>query len=59
MVNNLPPIIIFDEDKETYYMALEVFDHTDKIERFVQFLKEQAVKTWTRKNVKGEEFVCI
>lgn len=40
-------------------MALEVFDHTDKIEGFVQFLKEQAVKTWTRKNVKGEEFVCI
>ncbi|WP_026491279.1 Fic family protein [Butyrivibrio sp. XPD2002] len=59
MVNDLPPIIIFDEDKETYYMALEVFDHTDKIEGFVQFLKEQAVKTWTRKNVKGEEFVCI
>ena len=30
---------VSDEDKETYFMALEVFDHTDKIEGFVQFLK--------------------
>ncbi|WP_026510590.1 Fic family protein [Butyrivibrio sp. LC3010] len=59
MVNNLPPIIIFDEDKETYYMALEVFDHTDKIEGFVKFLKEQAVKTWTRKNTKGERVIIL
>ncbi len=59
MINNLPPVIIFDEDKETYYMALEVFDHTDKIDGFVQFLKEQSVKTWTRRNLRGEEFICI
>ena len=59
MCNNLPPVIIFDEDKETYFMALEVFDHTDKIEGFVQFLKEQMVKTWTRKTPRGKEFIAL
>ncbi len=59
MVGNLPPVIIFDEDKETYYMGLEVFDHTDKIDGFVQFLKEQTVKTWIRNNAKGESVVIL
>jgi len=57
MINNLPPAVIFDEDKETYFMALEVFDHSDKIDGFVEFLKEQTIKTWTRKDLKGNEFV--
>ncbi|SDB09704.1 Fic family protein [Butyrivibrio sp. INlla16] len=59
LVNNLPPVIIFDEDKETYYMALEVFDHSDKIDGFVQFLKEQAIKTWTRTKPNDEVFIAI
>ncbi len=59
MINGLPPVIIFDEDKETYYMALEVFDHTDKIDGFVKFIKEQTIKTWTRKDLKGNEFICL
>jgi Fic family protein len=57
--NNLPPAVIFDEDKEAYFMALEVFDHSDRIDGFVTFLKEQTVKTWTRKDLKGREFVAI
>ena len=59
MVNDLPPVIIFDEDKETYYMGLEVFDHTDNIDGFVSFIKEQTVKTWTRKNTKGETIIVL
>ena len=59
MVNDLPPVIIFDEDKETYYMGLEVFDHTDNIEGFVKFIKEQTVKTWTRKNTKGDMVLIL
>ena len=55
----LPPVIIFDEDKETYFMALEVFDHSDKIDGFVQFIKEQMVKTWARKTPKGKEFIAF
>ena len=59
MVNNLPPAVLFDEDKETYFMALEVFDRSDQIDGFVAFLKEQTVKTWVRKDLKGNEFVAM
>ncbi len=59
MINDLPPVIIFDEDKETYYLALEVLDQTDKIDGFVQYIKEQTIKTWTRKTPAGKEFICI
>lgn len=59
MTGNLPPTVLFDEDKETYYMALEVFDHTDEIDGFVAFLKEQMVKTWTRTDAHGGRYVAI
>ena len=59
MINDLPPLIIFDEDKETYFMALEVFDHSGKIDGFVAFLKEQTIKTWVRKTPGGREFIAI
>lgn len=49
MINNHPPIVIFNEDKETYYLGLEVFDHTGKINNFVKFLQEQMIKTWKTK----------
>lgn len=52
ITHNYPPIIIFSEDKDTYYMALAVFDKTDKIDGFIKFIKEQAVKTWGRKEKK-------
>jgi Fic family protein len=58
MVAGLPPVVIFDEDKEAYFMALEVFDHSDKIDGFVALIKEQMVKTWVRKGPKGE-FVAL
>lgn len=48
LIHDLPPVIIFDEDKETYYIALEVFDRTDELSGFIQFLKEQTVKTWKK-----------
>ena len=46
MYCDFPPTIIFDDDKETYYMALEVYDRTGEITGFMEFLKEQTVKTW-------------
>lgn len=49
MTHDYPPTIIYDEDKPTYYMALAVFDKTGKIDGFVQFLKEETEKTWTKK----------
>lgn len=43
---NHPPIIIFNDDKETYYLALEVYNRTEDLTGFKQFLKEACVKTW-------------
>ena len=49
MINDYPPTVIYDDDKQAYYMALAVFDKTEQISGFEEFLKEQTVKTWTRK----------
>ena len=49
MLNDITPAIIFDEDKETFFMALEVFDYSDNIDGFVKLIKEQMANTWCRK----------
>ncbi|OAA87784.1 Fic family protein [Clostridium ljungdahlii] len=46
--NNLPPIIIFEIDKEEYYLALEYFNNRKNISKMVDFLDEQAYKTWVK-----------
>lgn len=55
ITHNYPPTIIYDEDKKTYYMALAVFDKSDEIKGFIQFIKEETIKTWsnriTRNNI--------
>ena len=59
MVNDMPPTVIFDEDKETYFMALEVFDHSDKIDGFVKCIKEQTIKTWCRQTPSGKNIIAL
>lgn len=49
MTHDYPPLILYSEDKRTYYMALAVYDKTRKISGFIEFLKEQMVKTWEKK----------
>lgn len=49
MTHGYPPLILHSEDKKTYYLALTVFDKTGEIAGFIEFLKEQMVKTWERK----------
>lgn len=46
MLGGYPPTIIFDDDKNTYYLALEVYDRKEDISGFIEFIKEQTVKTW-------------
>ena len=48
MIHGLPPTILYEEDKQTYYMALVVYDKSDEISGFEEFIKEQTVKTWTK-----------
>ena len=47
--HNYPPVVIFNEDKEIYYLALEVYCKTGKLSGVIKFLQEQMVKTWDRK----------
>lgn len=46
--NGLPPIALFEGDREEYYLALEYFNETQEIGKMVNFLDNQAYKTWTK-----------
>ena len=48
MTHGCPPAILYEEDKKTYYMSLDVYDKTEDIAGFEQFLKEQTIKTWSK-----------
>ena len=48
MIHGLPPTILYEEDKKTYYMALSVYDKSEEISGFEEFVKEQTIKTWTK-----------
>ena len=48
MVNDLPPIIIYDEDKKYYYESLEKFDTKGETDSMVEFFKYEMEKTWQK-----------
>ena len=48
MINNHPPVIIHDEDKAQYYNALAAYDAMEDLEPMVNFLKQQAGRTWEK-----------
>lgn len=52
--NNIPPIVLFENEKEKYYLALEYFNETQEIDKMVNFLEDQAYKTWFRKELKDK-----
>lgn len=45
---NHPPIVIYEEDRKTYYEALETWDRTQNLTPLCSFLKEQTSKTWEK-----------
>ena len=49
-----PPIIIHEEDRRTYYDALERFDSNQELDSLVDFLKAQTVKTWRARFERGK-----
>lgn len=49
MIHDYPPAIIYQEDKEQYYMSLAIFDKSERIDGFIEFLKYETCKTWSRK----------
>ena len=48
MINQYPPIIIYDANKKEYYNALKNYDEEEKIDPLVDFLKQQTIKTWNK-----------
>ena len=48
MINDYPPIIVYEEDRRAYYDALQGYDEQENLPLLVQFLEAQTVKTWSR-----------
>lgn len=48
MINNYPPMIIYEENKRSYYQALQMYDEQEVIDPLVEFLEGQTEKTWDR-----------
>jgi len=48
MVHNHPPLIVYDDDREEYYKALEHFDKGEDIEPLFDFFTQQLNKTWAK-----------
>ena len=48
MINDYPPMIIYEEDKKAYYEALQQYDEQESLDALVRFLEAQTVKTWAR-----------
>ncbi len=44
--HDLPPIIIYNEDKKYYYAALEKIDEEQDLSSMVEFFKYEMKKTW-------------
>ena len=56
MINDHPPLIVYDEDKNAYYDALELFDETESLSELVEFLKHETVKTWEKQFTRDNSF---
>lgn len=41
-----PPLILYDEDKDRYYRALEAYDADEQLQPMVDFLVYETEKTW-------------
>lgn len=39
MINNHPPLVVYNETKDIYYNALDVYDRTGDIAPFVDYMK--------------------
>lgn len=48
LTNNLPTIIIYDEDKKYYYACLEKFDEEEDLSAMIEFFKYEMEKTWSK-----------
>ena len=50
LLHEHPPIVIHEEDRKSYYTALEAWDREQALEPLCVFLREQTVKTWAKQS---------
>lgn len=50
-----PPITIHEEDRQSYYEALEAWDTAQDLDALRSFLISQTVKTWSRQISRAEK----
>lgn len=46
LASGYPPAIVYEDDKDTYFEALEAFDETGDLEPFKDFLRSCICRTW-------------
>jgi len=59
MTRNHPPLIVHEEDRRSYYNALERYDMAEEITPMLDYLKEQMEKTWTKTLERERKRECI
>lgn len=55
VLHNHPPITIHEEDKKTYYHALEAWDTQQDLKPLLSFLQEQTTKTWKKQIMRTKQ----
>lgn len=48
MINEQPPLIVYNEDKNLYYQCLNKFDEQEALDSLAEFLKYETEKTWDK-----------
>lgn len=46
VMNDHPPVVVYDEDKLAYYGAMQVWDEEGDLAPMLDFLRAETVKTW-------------
>ena len=54
VTNNHPPVTVHQEDRKSYYAALEAWDERQELAPMETFLREQTTKTWEKQIVRNE-----
>ena len=55
IINDEPPLVIYEEDKNRYYDALVCYDESEDLQPLLLFLKDQTVKTWQSRFLKEDQ----
>lgn len=48
MINNYPPLVVYEEDRKAYYGALRAYDEDEDLQPLTAFLEAETVKAWSR-----------